>query len=254
MFGVSPEELGTLEVDDPNVRSGRKGGKNSELDVRAHTKGGDILHVEVQVNPEPGFRQKRMPYYNGLLYTGQLKKGQPYTMLNRAVSVVITDHVLFPENRDCHNRFMWYNEANGTLLTDMQDIRCLELTKLREADDGTRLWSWMKFLKARRESEMEAIAKDSEAMKGVLATLRKLSADETERRLAEQRDREERVKLSFYDGGLTEGEARGIEIGEARGIKIGEEERAKLAKQLEQTRRMLKEKGLTEEEIASAID
>ena len=92
---------------------------------------------------------------------------------------------------------------------------------------------------------MEAIAKDSEAMKGVLATLRKLSADETERRLAEQRDKEERIKLSFYDGGVMEGEARGVQI--------GEEERKKLAKQLEQARRMLKEKGATEEEMADGI-
>ena len=249
VFDISAEELGTLEIDDPNIRSGREGGKNSELDIRAHTRSGDILHVEVQVNPEPGFRQKRMPYYNGLLYTGQLKKGEPYTKLNRAVSVVIADHILFPENKDVHNRFVWYNEANGTLLTDMQEIRCLELEKLDETDDGTRLWNWLKFLKARRECEMEAIAKDSEAMRGVLATLRKLSADETERRLAEQRDKDERIKLSFYDGGLMEGEARG----EARGIQIGEEERAKLARQLEQARRMLKEKGATDEEISAAI-
>jgi len=207
---MAVEELGELTVDDPNIYREHKGGKGGELDIRAHTKSGEIYHVEVQVNPGESFG-KRITYYNSRIYSGQLNSGEDYSELHRTITIVISNENFLKENSDYINRFQWYNFRNGYLLTDAQEINTLELEKLSHADDGTKLWKWLKLLKAGREDEMEELAKDSNAMKDVVVTLRKMSADESERRLAEWREKEERDRRSMLVRGRNEGEARGIQ-------------------------------------------
>ena len=126
---------------------------------------------------------------------------------------------------------MWYNINNRTLLTDAQEINVLELPKLPEVDDGTKLWQWLKILKLRNEDEMEDIIKGNEAIKNVIVTLREMSADEAERRLAEAREKEERDRRSSYISGVLDGETRGIEIGEARGEANANHENARRMKE-----------------------
>ena len=159
-------------------------------------------------------------------------------------SFVITSYPLITENRDCFNRFRWYNIGNGALLTDAQEINVLELAKLPENDDGSKLWQWLKLLMLREENEMEEIAKENIAMKDVIVTLREMSSDEAERRLAEAREKEERDRRGAYISGEIAGEARGIEIGEARGIEIGEM-RAK-----QENARQMKNRGYSTNEIS----
>ena len=240
---MTTEELGELTIDDPNIFRERKGGKSGVLDIRAHTKSGEIYHVEVQVNPEKSLG-KRIAYYNSRIYSGQLNSGEEYSELHRTISIVITNKNFLKENKDYINRFRWYNLSNECLLTDAQEINTLELEKLSSIDDGTKLWTWMKFLKARRADEMEELAKDSSAMKDVVVTLRKMSADESERSLAEWREKEERDKRAKYQDGLEDGREEGT------------------AQALRDTARRMKERdysidaisditGLSAEEIAS---
>ena len=101
-------------------------------------------------------------------------------------------------------------------------------------------------------------------MKEVMVTLRKLSAEESERRLAEWRVKEDRDRRSAYVGGVEDGEkigeARGIEIGEARGLEKGREEgRAEGREEgraegrmesLSDIARKMKEKGFSDAQIA----
>ena len=245
VLGIPESELGELVVDDPNLHRENEEGKAGELDVRVHTKSGEIINVEIQVNPSQAFG-KRIVYYNGCIFVRQLRKGDEYRKLNRTISIVITNFVLFGENEDWFNRFRWYNIDNGTLLTDAQEINVLELPKLPEKDNGTKLWRWLRFLISKKEEEMEKLAGDNKAMQNVIVTYREMSADEAERRIAEAREKDERDRQSSY--------LYGVEIGEARG-----EARAK-----HDYARRMKEKGyslsdiaditgLTEEELEQAF-
>jgi len=139
---------------------------------------------------------------------GQLDKGEDYWTLNRIVTVVVADFVLIAENDKCFNRFQWYNINDGTLLTNAQEIDILELPKLPAEDDGSRLWKWLRFFKSRREDEMEELAKENNAMKEIMYTLREMSADEYERRLAEKIEDDERSRRAEIEYGRMEGEAR----------------------------------------------
>ena len=117
----------------------------------------------------------------------------------------------------------------------------LELPKLPEESDGTRLWTWLKLLKEQRVEDMEAIAEGNKAMKDVVVTFREMSEDEAERRNAEEaekRARDRRAEIAY-----------GEMVGEAK----GEEERKKLAGQLEKAVQLLQEKGLSPEEIKNQI-
>ena len=177
-------------------------------------------------------------------------------MLNRTISVIITEFILFRDNDDCHNRFLWYNPTNGVLLTDAQEINTLELEKMPESNDGTKLWLWLRFLISKEEEEMEALAADNKAMKDVIVTLRKMSANDAERRLADAREKELRDRFAAQRYGEKEGEARGIKIGEARGIEIGEARGIEIGKKegeaqaTQNIARSMKEKGFTAADIA----
>ena len=230
VFDITTDEIGELTVDDPHIHRERKEGKSNILDIRVHTSSGEIINVEVQVNPERGFRE-RIAFLNSKAFSGQLDKGQKYWALNRTVTIVIADFILIKENSDVFNRFRWYNINDRTLLTDTQEIDVLELPKLPREDDGSRLWKWLRFFKSGREEEMEELAKDSEGMKKVMITLREMSADEYERRLAEQREKDEWDRIAQIEYGRMEGEAQG---------------RAEAKKD---TARRMKEKGFSEEEI-----
>ena len=145
------------------------------------------------------------------------------------------------ENKDCINRFRWYNIDNGAMLTDVQEIVTIEMPKLAKDDDGTRAWPWLRLLGLRREDEMEEIARGNVNMENVVVSLRELSADETERRLAEARDKEIRDRVAERQYGEEIGQARGEEIGQARG-----EAHEKL-----ETARRMKERKYPVDEIVS---
>jgi predicted transposase/invertase (TIGR01784 family) len=212
------DELQSLEVDDPHLYREHEDGKSGEIDIRVHTKSGSIIHAEIQIRNEQAFAE-RIIFYSARLFSGQLKKGQEYIDLNKTISIVITDFVLLDENPDYFNTFRWYNHENGTLLSDMQEIDILELPKLTESDDNTQLWQWMKLLKLRRRDEMEALAKDNQAMKDVVVTIREMSADEAERMRAEAREKEIRDRLGQLGYAFEQGEKRGEKQGEKRGEK-----------------------------------
>ena len=212
VLDIPLDELTELQVEDPNLYRDSKDGKVGELDVRVRTKNKEIVHVEIQLNPVDAFGS-RIAFYNARIFSRQLKKGEDYAELKRTISVVIVNYNLFPEYSDCVNRFRWYNINNGALLTDAQEINTIDLTKLPKSDDGVKLWKWLRFLTLQKEDEMDELAGDNSAMKNVIVHLREMSADETERRLAEEAEKQRRDMVASRMYGEKIGEARGLEQG-----------------------------------------
>ena len=99
---------------------------------------------------------------------------------------------------------------------------------------------------------MEELAKDSDAMQDVVVTLREMSADESERRLAEAREREERDRYSVYEKGLNKGLEEGREEGREEGAELEKHETARKMKEKDYSYDAISDiTGLSEEEIAS---
>ena len=74
-----------------------KGSKSSELDIRVHTAKGETINIEVQLNPETAFRE-RIVFLNARIFAAQMERGDDYIVLNRTISVIITDFRLITEN------------------------------------------------------------------------------------------------------------------------------------------------------------
>jgi hypothetical protein len=67
----------------------------------------------------------------------QMKSGFKYDVLRQAISVVITDHTLLPDEGGYMNCYELRNRKSGKLFTDLQQYAILELPKVPEEDDGS---------------------------------------------------------------------------------------------------------------------
>jgi len=75
--------------------------------------------------------------------------------------------------------------------TDIIEVNTLELTKIPQAEDGTELWKWLKFLSAEREEDLNMIAEKSPQVKKAVVRLMELSNDEKTKMLYESRQKME---------------------------------------------------------------
>jgi predicted transposase/invertase (TIGR01784 family) len=86
--------------------------------------------------------------------------------------------------------------------TDLVEINTLELTKLPEKSDGSKLWSWTKFIQSNDEEVLDTLAEKSPQMKKAVGYLKELSADERTRMIFEDREKARRDIASMVDGAI----------------------------------------------------
>ncbi|CFJ34115.1 conserved hypothetical protein [Mycobacterium tuberculosis] len=67
---------------DPHINADQVGDKASILDVRAKTKTGEQINIEVQLHNKYDM-EKRSLYYWAKMYEGQLAEGEPYRNLKK---------------------------------------------------------------------------------------------------------------------------------------------------------------------------
>jgi predicted transposase/invertase (TIGR01784 family) len=123
-----------------------------------------------------------------------------------------------------HGHFSFYDDENRTRLTDLVQIHILELPKLRDSvPDGKdkALREWLGFIGARKESEMEELAKKNEYIYEAMEIVKGFSMDDRMRMVAEARDDAIRSEKGRLDFASKEGLEKGIEQGWAQGRSEG---------------------------------
>jgi predicted transposase/invertase (TIGR01784 family) len=172
--------------------------------------------VEIQVEAVPNMRE-RIALYTSKMVAGQIAKGDEYGVLKRAISIVITDYILLPEEEQYHNVYRWLNVKTHRAFTDLIELNTLELPKLPQQEDKSVLWDWMRFLKCEKQEEFEMIAAKNPQIEKAVGILMDLSADERTRLLEESRQKALWDYNSRMKGAFDKGEAHGVQKGEARG-------------------------------------
>ena len=129
------------------------------LDVKVKTKSKKVIDIEIQVKPTTEMKE-RVLFYSSKMITEQVGFGGKFHKIKRVISIIITDYVLIAESEKYHHRFTLYDYENNVEFTDIIEVNTLELTKIPQAEDGTELWNWMKFLSAEREEDLEPILKN----------------------------------------------------------------------------------------------
>ena len=175
---------------DPHLKREYEGDKLGILDVRVRTKSKKTINIEIQVSPSPQIKE-RVVFYSAKMVTEQIGAGEPYSKIKRVISIIITDYILIPESKKYHNRYTLYDPETKTEFTDVIEVNTLELVKLPEHDDGTKLWDWMKFLSAKNKGDLDMLAEKNPQVKKAVVRLMELSNDERTRLLYESRHKME---------------------------------------------------------------
>jgi len=200
VLDIPDEEYEHIIVVDPHIKKESKNDKYGILDVKIHTKNGQIIHVEIQVEPMPDMKQ-RIIYDQSKLITEQISSGDKWAVIKRTVTIVITNYTFVPEDGKYHHQFR-YRTDDGVEFTNLTEINTLELSKLPSDTDSSKLWYWMKFIKSDDREVLDMIAERSPQMRKAVGVLKELSADERTRMLYEEREKARRDEASRTDGAV----------------------------------------------------
>ena len=204
VLDIPDGEYDRVTVVDPHVKKESERDKYGVLDVKVHTKSGNVVHCEIQLWFIPEMKE-RCVYYQSKMVTEQMASGYDYTKIKRVVSIIITDFIMAPENGFYHNQFRYRSDKDGVEFTNITEIDLLELPKLPSEADNTELWDWMKLIKSDDKEALDVIAGRNPQIKKAVGVLKELSADDRTRLLYEEREKARRDIASMVGGARREG-------------------------------------------------
>lgn len=177
------------------------------LDVRAKTKNGVQIDIEIQVLYTE-YMAERTIFYWSKMYTGQIKSGDTYDKLKKCITINIVDFTCIPIEK-LHTCFHITEDETGKILTDVLEIHFLELPKLMNTkipkDENDALVEWMMFLEANNKEALEMLSKKNDKIKKAYNVLQIISKDDKARaayeaREAELHDQMTRIKSAREEG------------------------------------------------------
>lgn len=117
------------------------------LDIKARTISGIQINIEIQIVNQYNM-DKRTLFYWSKLYTEQLSEGQTFNELKKTITINILDFE-YIKVENYHSVFhLWEDNRKDYKLTDVLEIRFIELPKFRriQPDFSKPLDRWLLFL------------------------------------------------------------------------------------------------------------
>jgi len=206
--------------------------KSSVLDVQVRrSKHHEKMNVEMQRRDE-GNIDRRILYYWGRSFSGELKSGQNYSELPRQISIVIADFDVFDwkDPAKFHGKFHIREQEEGIAFSDALEIHILELPKLRKQPiTMDALECWLLYLDNMEGEIMEQIAKQEPMIQRAMTIEEAFMKSESDRYLYELREK----GRHDYDNAMSTAEKRGMEKGMAKGLEKGlEKAKTEVAKKM----------------------
>ena len=118
--------------------------KLSVLDIKAKSADGRRFNIEMQVADEADY-DKRALYYWAKLYTEQLKEGNDYSRLSKAIGIHILNFISITQNQKYHNVFHITEKETGMKYFENLELHTIELKKF--APDAGELSELVKKIK-----------------------------------------------------------------------------------------------------------
>jgi predicted transposase/invertase (TIGR01784 family) len=177
VIDLPEEDYKTLTFGETSLNPSRVGGKRFVLDIKLETASGKSVEIEIQLADTSEMRE-RIVAYESRLVSDQLDAGEDYKSLKKSISILITDFPLLRESEAYHHKFAVRNEGASIVLADIFEIHTLELKKLPIAEDGTKVWRWLRLLAATKKEELEMLQQQYPELEEPIVILKELSADE----------------------------------------------------------------------------
>ena len=231
--------------------------KFSIVDIKAEGDNGKRFNIEIQIFDE-GDYDKRALYYWAKLYTEQLKQGDSFSSLEKAIGIHILNFTSIPQVSDYHNVFHIREKESQLLYFEDLELHTIELKKFCPEDREnlvdliakvkTSLDMWVAFL-----TRHDLLAKDNlppplndPSLQKALQVLEVMNFKPDEREAYEGQLKWLRIETSTLNNATN----KGIKIGKEIGI---QEERVEIAKKMLQQRfsidQVVQVTGFTQEEI-----
>ena len=238
----------------PILRREFKDEKLGVLDIIAKIDENEICNIELQIVDKKNIIE-RILYYWSRLYSRQIKSGEDYKILQKAIVILITDFKLENlEELDYHSRWKIMEDKQGKkiILTQKLEIDIIELPKIigkeKEQDN---LLDWLYFLENPKSERVTEKMKENENLKEAVKKLDNLSEDERMQRIADLRQKAIMDEKAIYE--------KGLEVGIEKGIMEGsQKEKIEIAKKMLELKidkkTIAEATGLTEQEIEKILN
>lgn len=214
------DEITKIEIMNTEVPPIDIDGKFSRLDLKL-TVNNSLVNVEVQISDRGDFPERTL-YYWAKTYGNQLKSGEEYAELMQTISVNIVNFSVF-DTADYYSKYTMADLEHNRILTDKCSLHFFELRKInKNKSNKSRKELWMQLIDAESEEELEMLTNTGVPgiAEGVVA-IKKMSADEKTRAIAEWREDRLREERSALGNAVRIGEERGRQQGMKQGMKQG---------------------------------
>ena len=234
----------------PILRREFKDEKLGVLDIIAKLDENEICNIELQIVDKKNIIE-RILYYWSRLYSRQIKSGEDYKILQKAIVILITDFKIENlEELDYHSRWKIMEDKQGKkiILTQKLEIDIIELPKIigkeKEQDN---LLDWLYFLENPKSERVTKKMKENENLKEAVKKLDNLSEDEKMQRIADLRQKAIMDEKAIYEKGLEKGIMEG-----------SQKEKIEIAKKMLELKidkeTIAEATGLTEQEIEKILN
>lgn len=234
----------TLVREYPDEKLGR-------LDLKTKFEDGTICQIEMQLANQNNLIE-RILYYWSKTYSGQLKRGDSFSKLEKTIGIIITDFEIKEmkgiERLDNKWQIMETGESRK-ILTNKLELRIIEIPKARriiEKEKQNRIAQWMMFLDNPNTKGVQEIMEENKEVKKAASILYEMSEDEKLQRLAELKEKyimDEIARTEMVEEAQRKLEESKKAVEESK--KAVEEEK----KKTEEIVKKLKEKKMSVEEI-----
>lgn len=204
---VPKDEFEDLKIINNELQREFQEDKKGILDVRAKTKAGKEIDIEIQVLATK-YMAERTTYYWSKMYTNQIKSGDTYDKLKKCITINIVDFECIPLDK-IHTSYHITEDETGYRLTEVLEIYYLELPKLEniniERDENETITQWMEFIDAKSREVMEMLSQKNKDIKKAYDMLQVISKDEKARMAYEAREAEIHDQMTRIETAREEG-------------------------------------------------
>jgi predicted transposase/invertase (TIGR01784 family) len=180
------------------------------LDIKARANTGEWINIEIQLFNKNDMDQRTL-FYWAKLFSGQIKEGDPYKTLKKAITINILDYN-FIKIDDYHTVFHLYEDRRRDYkLTDMLEIHFVELPGFRQSarDPRNHLDGWLFYIENSPKEVLDMAIQANPAIARAEELLQRLGSLEEVRRYYDALEKATRDEVSHMATAWEEGEARG---------------------------------------------
>ena len=211
-----------LTIVDPYSIPLLRGMKDTFVDVKAELSDNTKVIIEMQVLNHEGF-EKRVLYNAAKNYSLQLKKGDPYHLLNPVIALTITDFILFKNTDELINNFKLLEKNHFIQYSDDIELIFIELPKFHktEAELSSIQDKWLYFIK--NAGNLDYIPKNlNQELEKAFNIANEANLSEEELELQHKKKDFIYIQKSSIEFATKTGMEQGLEKGLQQGLEQGE--------------------------------